>query len=115
VTQPEAAYLRDMLDAMEKVQRYLDGISYDEFAQNVEKQDAVEWNFTVMGEAAKQLTPELREENDDLPWKDMARMRDRIVHGYFSIDSEVLRKTAKERLPRATARLREALREIEDS
>ena len=114
MSQPEEAYLRDILEAMEKVERYLDGVSYEEFARDTEKQDAVEWNFTVMGEAAKQLTPELREENDDLPWRDMARMRDRIVHGYFSIDTEILWKTVKERVPRTIPRIRKLLREIED-
>lgn len=106
-------YLRDILEAMEKAERYLERISFEEFAADTEKQDAVEWNLSVIGEAAKQIQPALRQENDDVPWSDMARMRDRIVHRYFSIDLEVLWKTAKERIPKAKALLQQMLRELE--
>ena len=84
MSRSQRAYVQDILDAMEKAERYTEGVRFDEFAADEEKQDAVEWNFAVMGEAAKKLSNELRRENDDLPWSDIARMRDRIVHGYFT-------------------------------
>lgn len=113
MSRSQRAYVQDILDAMEKAERYTEGVRFDEFAADEEKQDAVEWNFAVMGEAAKKLSNELRRKNDDLPWSDIARMRDRIVHGYFSVDLEILWETVNERLPQAKARLREILREME--
>lgn len=111
MSRSQEEYLRDILEAMEKAEAYLEDVSFEEFAASPEKQDAVEWNFSVMGEAAKQLDPERREANPEVPWDDMARMRDRIVHGYFSIDLEILWKTVKERIPEAKRFLRRMLEE----
>lgn len=113
MSRDQEEYLRDILEAMEKVEKYLEGISFEEFVADEEKQDAVEWNLSVMGEATKQLEPELRQRDDDIPWSNMARMRDRIVHGYFSIDLEILWKTVKERIPEAKSSLRKMLRGFE--
>jgi uncharacterized protein with HEPN domain len=96
---------------MEKAERYLEEVEFEAFARNPEKQDAVEWNVSVMGEAATQLDPNLRAKYDGVPWDDMARMRDRIVHGYFNIDLEILWKTVKERVPEARQHVRRILDE----
>ena len=56
-------------------------------------------NFTVLGEAAAQLSDELKQEFASVPWRQPARLRNRIVHGYWSIDLDVVHATAQERLP----------------
>jgi uncharacterized protein with HEPN domain len=94
---------------MEKAERYVEGVGFEEFVRNPEKQDAV-WNVSVMGEAAKQLDSE-RTAYDHIPWDDTARMRDRIVHGYFSIDLEILWRTVTERIPEAKRHIRRMLDE----
>jgi len=57
------------------------------------------WNFTVLGEAATQLSGELKDRFPDIPWQQPARLRNRIVHGYWSIDLEILHTTATDQLP----------------
>lgn len=111
MSRSQEEYLRDLLRAMEKAERYVEGVEFEEFVRNPEKQDAVEWNVSVMGEAAKQLDSELRTAYDHIPWDDMARMRDRIVHGYFSIDLEILWRTVTERIPEAKRHIRRMLDE----
>ena len=95
---------------MEKAERYVEGVGFEEFVRNPEKQDAVEGNVSVMGEAAKQLDSE-RTAYDHIPGDDMARMRGRIVHGYFSIDLEILWRTVTERIPEAKRHIRRMLDE----
>ena len=73
------------------------------------------WNFTVLGEAAGQLSAEVRDKFPDVPWQQPIRLRNRIVHGYWSIDLQVLHTTATEQLPEFTAGLRNALSRLSES
>jgi uncharacterized protein with HEPN domain len=69
-------------------------------------------NFTVLGEAAGQLSTDVREKFPEVPWQQPIRLRNRIVHGYWSIDLEVLHTTATEQLPAFSAGLRNVLGSI---
>jgi len=66
-------------------------------------------NFTVLGEAAGQLSAAVKDRFPDIAWQQPTRLRNRIVHGYWSIDLEVLLITAAEQLPEFTAGLRRIL------
>ena len=57
------------------------------------------WNFTVLGEAITQLSESIRTDQSAVPWSDPVRLRNRIVHGYWSIDLDVLLATARDDLP----------------
>ena len=76
--------------------------------------DALLWNFAVLGEAAAQLSAELKQEFADVAWRQPARLRNRIVHGYWSIDLDVVHATAQEQLPGFTADLRRVLAALAD-
>jgi uncharacterized protein with HEPN domain len=67
------------------------------------------WNFTVLGEAAGQVSEEVKERFPDIAWQQPQRLRNRIVHGYWSIDLAVLHTTATDQLPRFASSLRRAL------
>ncbi len=71
-------------------------------------QDAVIRQIQVMAEAAKRVTPSVREQNPKVPWRDIASMRDKLVHDYFGVDIDMVWKTAVADLPP----LEEALRGI---
>ena len=71
------------------------------------------WNFTVLGEAASQLSSELRSHHDAIEWADPVRLRNRIVHGYWSVDMEVLVDTAHDDLPRLVDVLAAVLSSLE--
>ena len=70
-------------------------------------------NFTVLGEAAAQLDADVKERFPEIPWAQPARLRNRIVHGYWSIALEILHTTASDLLPQVTEQLRKALAALE--
>jgi uncharacterized protein with HEPN domain len=60
---------------------------------------AVIRKLEIIGEAAKQVPSRMRHRHPELPWTEMARMRDKLIHGYFGVDHEIVWKVVKERLP----------------
>lgn len=78
-------YLQDIYESISHIQRFLEGVSEDEFYKNVEKQDAVLRRLEIIGEAVKHLPDEIREDHPDVPWRQIAGMRDIIIHEYFGI------------------------------
>ena len=89
-------YLEDILESVEHIQRFIDGVSEDEFYENVEKQDAVLRRLEIIGEAVKHLPDEIREDHPDIPWRQIAGMRDIIIHEYFGITLEMVWVVATE-------------------
>lgn len=83
-------YLQDILESIEHIQKFLDGVSEDEFYENVEKQDAVLRRLEIIGEAVKHLPEEIREDHPDIPWRQIAGMRDIIIHEYFGVTLEMV-------------------------
>lgn len=71
----------------------------EELARNLDARDALLWNLTVVGEATGQLSSELREAHPEAPWSQPVRLRNRIVHGYWSVDLDVLHAVALQDLP----------------
>ena len=93
-----ALYLKDILGAVEKIEGYTKGVSFEEFCSNEMAQDAVIRNFEIIGEAAKQVPGQIKSLYKDVPWKEMAGMRDKVIHEYFGVDLDIVWKTIK-RLP----------------
>lgn len=83
-------YLQDILESIEHIQKFLNGVSEDEFYENVEKQDAVLRRLEIIGEAVKHLPEEIREDHPDIPWRQIAGMRDIIIHEYFGVTLEMI-------------------------
>lgn len=71
------------------------------------------WNFTVLGEAAAQLAPAVKERFPEIPWAQPSRLRNRVIHGYWSVDLEILHTTATNLLPGFIEQLRDALGVLE--
>lgn len=74
------------------------------------KDDRVYLEHILEGEAAKQLSEDLRAEHPDVPWRAMARMRDRLIHAYFGVDWSLVWQAATDDVPRLEARVDEILR-----
>jgi uncharacterized protein with HEPN domain len=101
--------LEEMIEAAEQAVALVDGLGVTELDVDRQRRDALLWNFTVLGEAATQLSTELKERFIDVRWQQPARLRNRIVHGYWSIDSGVLHETAQEQLPKFIDDIRRVL------
>lgn len=83
-------YLAEMKNAMERIIRYTDQISYSEFTSNDLIRDAVIRNFEILGESVKHIPYSFQKKNRMIPWGRMYALRNFIVHEYFDIDDEIL-------------------------
>jgi uncharacterized protein with HEPN domain len=106
-------YLRDILEAIERIESYVEGKTFEQFAKNTLVIDAVVRNFEIIGEATKHIPAGVKEENPRIQWKDMAGMRDKLAHEYFGVDLEILWRTSTNRLPALKPLIEELLGEGE--
>ncbi len=91
-------YIRHMLDAIQAIEEYLVDFDYEKFLSKSMAQDAVIRQLSIIGEAAKRLTDELKEKHSKIPWKDVCGMRDKLIHDYFGIDLKEVWETATQDL-----------------
>jgi uncharacterized protein with HEPN domain len=92
-------FLEDMLQYAEIGIRIVKDLDYDAFLGNEEKVLAAIRAIEVIGEAAKHISPTVRDQYPEVPWSGLARMRDKLIHGYFGVDVEVVWQTLQEDLP----------------
>lgn len=86
-------YLNDILESIEKILEYTEGIDFDEFCENSMVFDAVIRNFEIIGEAARNIPDNLRSKYPHIPWADMVGMRNILIHGYFGVDYSIVWNT----------------------
>lgn len=106
-------YLQDILDCIEKIDEFVGDMDYEEFVEDDKTSSAVVRKLEIMGEAAKNIPQELRQNYKEIPWSDIAKMRDKIIHFYFGVDHEIVWKVIKERLPVLKPQLKQMLTEEE--
>ena len=94
------------MTAIDRIETYTAGMTFDAFAADQKTIDAVVRNFEVMGEAARHVDEELAQRAPDVPWDDIRDMRNILIHAYFGVDVATVWKTIVEDLPSLKANLR---------
>jgi uncharacterized protein with HEPN domain len=87
--------LTEMIEAAEQAQQLTDGVNASDLESDRQRRDALLWNFTVLGEAAGQLSAGVKTRFAEVKWQQPVRLRNRIVHGYWSVDVEILHTAAR--------------------
>lgn len=102
-------YLEDILDAMDKAEVLIEGVTYDQFAEDFRVNFAVVRALEIIGEATKRLPMNLRQDYPDIPWRGMAGLRDRIVHEYDTVDMEILWAVVMNEIPRLRPQIQQII------
>ena len=108
----ESVYLRHILDSIARIEQYLQGVDEAAFQQQEMVQDAVIRQLEIIGEAVKRLSPGLCDKHPQILWSDIARMRDKLIHGYFGVDIDKVWLTTQDDLPVLKAEVNEMLKQI---
>lgn len=104
----EVVLLDEMIAAAERIMELVGDRSEADLEADRDGRDALLWNYTVLGEAAAQLPKEFVDQHGGVQWRRPAQLRNRIVHGYWSIDLSILVRNATDQLPPFVAQLRAA-------
>ena len=83
-------YLNHILDAIDKIAKYLDGIDYKEFNDNEMMIDVVAREIDIIGEAASNVDKKFQSEHDKIAWSKIIGMRNKIIHDYFDVDIDII-------------------------
>lgn len=92
-------FLQHILTAVECIEDFTVGFSKKDFLNSVKTQDAVIRRLEIIGEAAKSLPTLFLEEHQEVPWREMIRMRDKLIHGYFGVDLDIAWNVVEEDIP----------------
>jgi uncharacterized protein with HEPN domain len=95
----DLAYIEHILDCIRKINEFSKGLSLKEFRKNELVQDAVIRNIEIIGEASKKISSDTKQTYYKIPWKEIAGMRDKLIHDYLGVDVDVVWKTIKTDIP----------------
>ncbi|MFH1541715.1 MAG: DUF86 domain-containing protein [bacterium] len=88
-------FINDIIESINNILEYTNELDITRFSANKMAKDAVIRNFEVIGEATKNLPEEIKAKQPAIPWKEMAGMRDKMIHEYFGIDVDIVWQTVK--------------------
>lgn len=92
-------FIKDILQAIERIESFIGGMDYDAFVEDDKTLSAVVRKLEIIGEAVKQLPESFTQQHTTIPWKQIAVMRDKLIHFYFGVDPLLVWQTIQNRLP----------------
>jgi uncharacterized protein with HEPN domain len=83
-------FLFDILEAIRRIEKYIEDMNYEAFLRDTKTQDAVVRNLEIIGEAARKVPESIKERYSKVPWSQVIGLRNRLIHGYFVIDYDIV-------------------------
>lgn len=105
-------YIKDIFENMERAEKFVQDMSYEDFAKDEKTNYAVIRCIEIMGEAAKHIPELVRQRYSEIPWKDIAGMRDKGIHFYFGVNVERVWLVVKEDIPQIKPYIKKILEDI---
>lgn len=106
-------FLRDIINNIIKIEKFVGDVDYDSFVKDEKTLYAVIRAIEIIGEASKQIPDDVTEKYTDVPWKLMAQMRDKLVHRYFGVNTDIVWRTITEEIPLLKNKLQQILTDLE--
>ena len=110
----DLSYLADIEEAIQRILVYTKDLTYSAFLEDDLVQDATLRNIQVIGQATKRVSDTLRDSHPAVPWREMAGMRDKVVHDYFKVDYAIVWGVVQIDLPAVLPQVQAILRAIEE-
>jgi uncharacterized protein with HEPN domain len=107
-------FVEHILDAMDEAGKFVAGMTYSEFEADAKTNYAVVRALEIIGEATKRLPMEVRESYPLVPWKGMAGMRDRVIHGYEIVNLRTVWEVVKNDIPQIRPHIVKILMDYEE-
>mgnify|MGYP001558699391 CR=1 FL=1 len=107
-------YIEDIISAMDKAVDFVKNMSYEEFTRDDKTVYAVVRAIEIIGEAVKNIPGNVRKNYPEIPWKDMAGMRNKVIHEYFGVKLNIVWRTVKEEIPPLKPLFEKILKELEE-
>lgn len=105
-------FLRDIADFCDHLEEYVKGVEKSDFLENRMLQDALVRKLELIGEAAKNLTEKIRKQYPSIPWREIMRMRDKVIHHYFKVDLDLVWKTVTNDVPKLKSEVESIIEKI---
>ena len=107
------SYIEDIIEHMNYAEGFIKNLSFKEFADDKKTVLSVTKCIEVVGEATKHIPDSIREKYPDIPWNDLAGIRDRLVHGYFKVNLEIVWTTVTQEFPELRPKMEKVLNDID--
>jgi uncharacterized protein with HEPN domain len=111
--QDHGSYVEDIIEHMSYAEEFVKDLTFEEFVNDKKTVLSVTKCIEVVGEATKHVPDTIREKYPEIPWKDMAGIRDRLVHGYFKVNLEIVWMTVTQEFPELRPMIEKVLKDID--
>lgn len=108
----EREFLADIKEAIHRILSYSENFDFEKFLTDTKTQDAVVRNIEIIGEAVKNLSDDFRNRYPDVPWKNIAGMRDKLIHHYFGVNIDIIWDIVEIELPKLEKQINKILNEL---